>query len=97
MTRKRYIKLLMSVGFSRNKARAWAKAVQRNGHCYSDAAKVIGGFSVIGLRDLTRSIRQTADGLQNLSASLKVVSNSAADWRLQKKTEDVTPPPEPQS
>lgn len=78
MTRKRYIKLMMSKGYSRNDANNAARKIQAKGGSYADNAILI-CISAAECEDVMRSVCETVNALaQELTKFAKAVVAGAA-------------------
>lgn len=75
MTRKRYIKLMMSKGYSRNEANNAASKIQAEGGSYADDAMQV-CISAAQNEDVMRSVCKTVDAL--VAAAIKLAEAVAA-------------------
>lgn len=69
MTRKRFIRLMMAEGFSRNEADAWARDIARTGGTYAGAYERYNASSY-DLDDISKALREVAKAAALVTAAL---------------------------
>ncbi len=79
MTRKRFVKLLMAQGYSRNDAREVAMSVIARKKSYADAYREIEEVSTFFLPSLADTLERTVAAFSRLANAFGVAANAFVD------------------
>lgn len=70
MTRKRFVKLLMAQGYSRNSANATARITQASGRTYQETYNVLTAFSRLS-KALTDAVEPIVDNFKRMARAFQ--------------------------